>query len=115
MSPSILGGLAPRFRLIAARELTLALTLKPSFYVDYMMTETNVAAAVRRGNSEAEIRSWCETTLTPVWRGEPHEVLFDCYFACLICAAGRRGVQAQQHPSEVAQNPQGYPSHTKTR
>jgi SAM-dependent methyltransferase len=88
LSPSILAGLDPRFRLIAARELTLALTLTPSFYVDYMMTETNVAAAVRRGNSETEIRSWCETTLAPVWRGEPHEVLFDCYFACLTCAAG---------------------------
>jgi SAM-dependent methyltransferase len=88
LSPSILGRLNPRFRLIASRELTLALTLTPSFYVDYMMTETNVAAAVRRGNSEAEIRSWCETTLAPVWRGEPQEVLFDCYFACLTCAAG---------------------------
>ena len=88
LSPSILAGLDPRFRLIAARELTVALTLTPSFYVDYMMTETNVAAAVRRGNSEAEIRSWCETTLVPVWGGEPHEVLFDCYFACLTCAVG---------------------------
>lgn len=88
LSPSILGRLNPRFRLIAARELTLALTLKPSFYVDYMMTETNVAAAMRRGNPEAEIRSWCETTLAPLWRGEPQEVLFDGYFACLTCAAG---------------------------
>ncbi len=83
LNPSILAGLDSRFRLIAARELTLILTLSPSFYIDYVMTETNVAAAVRRGNSEAEIRSWCETTLAPVWLGEPHEVLFDCYFACL--------------------------------
>jgi SAM-dependent methyltransferase len=88
LSPSILAGLDPRFRLLAARELTLALTLTPSFYVDYIMTETNVAAAVRRGKSEAEIRCWCEMTLAPVWQGEPHDVLFDCYFACLTCGAG---------------------------
>ena len=88
LSPSILAGLDPRFHLIAAREFTLSLTLTPSFYFDYMMTETNVAAAVRRGHPEAEIRFWCETTLAPVWRGKPHEVLFDCYFACLTCAAG---------------------------
>jgi SAM-dependent methyltransferase len=86
LSPSILAGLNPRFRMIAARELTVALTLTPTFYLDYIMTETNVAAAVRHGTPEAGIRSWCETTLTPVWRGEPHEVLFDCYFACLTCA-----------------------------
>lgn len=83
LSPAILGKVDPRFRLIAARELTLALSLTPSFYVDYMMTETNVAAAMRRGIPEGEIRSWCEGTLAPVWRGEPHEVLFDCYWACL--------------------------------
>lgn len=88
LSPSILAGLDPRFRLLAARELTFALTLTRSFYVDYMMTETNVADAVRRGKSEAEIRSWCETTLAPVWQGDPHDVLFDCYFTCLTRAAG---------------------------
>jgi hypothetical protein len=53
------------------------------------MTETNVAAAIQRGQSEAEIRRWCETTLAAVWRGEPHEVLFDCYFACLARAAAQ--------------------------
>ncbi len=87
LNPSILAGLHPRFRLVAAREFTVALTVTPSFYVDYIMTETNVAAAVRRGESEAEIRSWCETTLGPVWRGEPHDVIFESYFACLTCPA----------------------------
>lgn len=86
LSPAILGGLDERFRLIAARELTIGLTLAPSFYVDYMMTETNVAAAVRRGDTEASIRAWCEATLAPVWQGEPREVLFDGYFACLARA-----------------------------
>ena len=83
LSPPILAGMDPRFRLIAGREFTVTLTLTPSFYLEYMLTETNVAAAIRRGTLESEIRSWCETTLGPVWRGEPQEVVFDCYFACL--------------------------------
>lgn len=85
LSPPILDGLDPRrFRVTVARALTAAIPLAPRFYVDYMMTETNVAAAVRRGVAEAEIREWCESTLAPVWQqGEPREVLFDGYFACL--------------------------------
>ena len=83
LSPSILAGLDARFCSVAAREFTVALTLTPSFYIDYAMTETNVSAAIRRGVPEAEIRSWCEETLSPVWGGEPHPVLFDCYFVCL--------------------------------
>jgi SAM-dependent methyltransferase len=104
LSPSILAGLDPRFRLIAARELTLALTLIPSVYVDYMMTETNVAAAMRRGISEREIRSWCETTLAPVWRGEPHEVLFDCYWACLARGSSNTGETIQDVIDEAEQD-----------
>ena len=83
LSPPVLAAIDARFCSIAAREFTVALTLSPAFYVDYAMTETNVSAAVRRGTPEAEIRSWCEETLSPVWGGVPHQVLFDCYFACL--------------------------------
>lgn len=86
LNPAILAGLDTGFRLIAARELTVGLTLTPAFYADYMMTETNVAAAVRRGETEASIRAWCESTLAPVWQGEPREVLFNGYFACLARA-----------------------------
>jgi SAM-dependent methyltransferase len=41
----------------------------PQFYLDYVLTETNVAAAVRRGVELAEVRRWCADSLAPVWRG----------------------------------------------
>jgi len=50
-------------------------------YADYMMTETNVAAAVRAGASPAPIRQWLEETLPAVFRGQTREVLFEAYFA----------------------------------
>jgi ubiquinone/menaquinone biosynthesis C-methylase UbiE len=50
-------------------------------YADYMMTETNVAAAVRAGASPASIRQWMEATLPAVFGGQTREVLFDAYFA----------------------------------
>ena len=60
-----------------------ALRSRPSFYLDYVMTETNVAAAVRRGVSQSEIRAWCAETLAPIWNGIEREVLFRGYFACM--------------------------------
>ncbi len=95
LSPAILAEIDSRFRLMAGREMTLGLRLDPAFYVDYMMTETNVAAAIRRGIPELEIRQWCEHTLAVVWRGEPREVLFDCYYACLGRAAGKATKQEE--------------------
>jgi hypothetical protein len=61
----------------------IGLTLTPEFYLDYAMTETNVAAAVRRGVPISEIRQWCQDTLGPVWEGRPREVLFRGYYACM--------------------------------
>ena len=51
--------------------------------LDYVLTETNVAAAVRQGAVRSEIRTWCAETLAPVWNGKPRDVLFHGYFACL--------------------------------
>lgn len=50
-------------------------------YADYMMTETNIAAALRAGESPAAIRQWMDATLPSVFRGQTREVLFDAYFA----------------------------------
>lgn len=83
LGPEILGRNATGFRLGEHESFEIALRLTPQFYVDYVLTETNVAAAVRRGEDLAGIRQWCVETLAPVWRGEPHEVLFRGYFACL--------------------------------
>lgn len=57
------------------------LALEAEFYGRYMMTETNVAQAARRGGDAGEIRAWVETTLRPVFAGRPREVLFDGYWA----------------------------------
>jgi SAM-dependent methyltransferase len=56
----------------------IGLTLSPDEYVGYLLTETNVAAAIERGRTAQEIRAWCEQTLADVFRG-PAEVLFRGY------------------------------------
>jgi len=83
LSPAILARLSSGFHLGAHRHFEIGLPLTRNFYVDYMLTETNVASAVRRGTDLPEIRSWCEQTLARVWRGAEREVLFRGYFACM--------------------------------
>ena len=83
LSPDILAELSSGFRLHTHRQFEIGITLTPDFYLDYVMTETNVAAAVRSGVPHSEIRSWCARTLAPVWNGSEREVLFRGYFACM--------------------------------
>jgi len=86
LNPEILAELDSGFRLHGQRYFEIEMTMTPDFYLDYMMTETNVAAARRRGVLRSEIRSWCTETLAPVWRGKERGVLFRGYFACLTPA-----------------------------
>jgi hypothetical protein len=88
LDPEILGGLAAGFELEAAERFELGVTLSRDFYVGYMMTETNVAAAMRAGAAEAEIEGWCRETLDPVWGEREREVVFAGYWACLKPAGG---------------------------
>jgi ubiquinone/menaquinone biosynthesis C-methylase UbiE len=83
LSPAILAEISPLFRLGGHEEFEIAIPLTQAFYVDYMMTETNAAAAVRKGVAASEIRSWCAGTLAPVWGTRERDVLFRGYFACL--------------------------------
>jgi SAM-dependent methyltransferase len=84
LDPQILGEIAPPyFRLESHQEFEIGLPLTHDFYEDYVMTETNVAAAIRAGASPEEIRQWCHRTLEPTWRASNREVLFQGYFACL--------------------------------
>src|SRR5260370_5029018 len=83
LSPGILADLSSGFHLDAHRQFEIGIRLAPEFYLDYVMTETNVAAAVRNGVSRSEIRSWCAETLAPIWQGVEREVLFRGYFACM--------------------------------
>ena len=72
------------FQLAWHERFRIPLLLDHNFYVDYMMTETNIAYAVRRGVATTqEIRSWCHRTLTPIFAGAKQEILFDGYMALL--------------------------------
>jgi SAM-dependent methyltransferase len=82
INPQLLAEVAPRFSVEADR-FEIALTLSPEFYLAYMLTETNVAYAVRSGIAYEEIRAWCIGTLHAVWHGADRDVLFRGYFACM--------------------------------
>jgi hypothetical protein len=83
ISPEILASLNCGFRVSSYENFSIGLTLTPEFYLNYVLTETNVAFAVREGSSYDEIRAWCSNTLRPVWSAQPHEVVFRGYFACM--------------------------------
>lgn len=83
LDPEILEGLDSGCRVGKRESFEIGLTLSPAFYLEYMLTETNVAWAVRQGTPYAEIREWCAATLAPVWAGREREVLFRGYFACM--------------------------------
>lgn len=86
LSPKILAQLDSGFRVQSYQNFEIGIALTPDFYLNYMMTETNVAAAVRRGVPSSEVRSWCAETLTPVWNCGEREVLFRGYFACMTAS-----------------------------
>jgi ubiquinone/menaquinone biosynthesis C-methylase UbiE len=67
-------------RLRSHEPLVVGLVLDPGFYLDYVMTETNVAEAVRAGASRHDIREWCRHTLAAVFP-DAREVLFRAYLA----------------------------------
>ena len=90
LSPEILAGLNSGFCVHTQQHLEIGVALTPEFYLDYVMTETNVASAARHGVPHAEIKSWCAETLAPVWMGSEREVLFRGYFACMRLIAPDR-------------------------
>ncbi len=83
LNPETLRDLATGFRLQSKEHFEIAIALGREFYLEYMLTETNVAFAQRRGIARQEIRSWCARTLDEFWREESREILFCGYFACL--------------------------------
>jgi SAM-dependent methyltransferase len=80
----ILADVSSGFHMVCQRHFEIAITLTPDFYLDYVMTETNVAAAVRGGVPRSDIRAWCAESL---WKDAPREMRFPGYFACLIADA----------------------------
>ncbi len=83
LSPAILADRATGFRIARGEEFALPLDLTPEFYLGYMLTETNVQDATRRGTALDDIRSWCEATLTGVFDGRPRPVVFRGYLVTL--------------------------------
>jgi len=83
LDPETLAGLDLGFCVWRHERFEIGLTLTPEFYLDYMMTESSVAAAVRGGVPREEIRSWCGASLGPIWEGREHEVIFRGYWACM--------------------------------
>ena len=81
LNPHILAAEAPGFRLHRAEEFVIPLPLSRDFYLEYMLTETNVAYAVRQGEPLDKIRRWCHDTL---WAEAEAEVLFPGYYALFV-------------------------------
>jgi SAM-dependent methyltransferase len=86
LDPDILSRVSMGFIVTAQERFEIPITLAPEFYLEYMLTESNVAAAVRAGIAQDEIRAWCAATLAPVWQGRDREVLFRGYWAVLEAA-----------------------------
>jgi hypothetical protein len=62
-------------------EALVAMTLDA--YLRYVMSETRIELAIAAGAGEMDIREWCGATLARVFGGEPRDVVFDCWFACV--------------------------------
>jgi SAM-dependent methyltransferase len=68
--------------LVVYESLVIATSFELDNYIDYIMTESNVAAAVDSGIPASEIRAWCEAGLRPFFQGSLR-IEFDTYYACL--------------------------------
>ncbi len=69
-------------QLVAHESLTVSVGFELEGYLDYLMTESNVGAAVRTGTHPSAIRAWCEEGLRPFFQPSVR-VEFDVYYACL--------------------------------
>jgi len=72
-------------RLQAYEELEIAVPMTLSTYLPYVLSETRVELAISHGVPEAEIRSWCQSTLVDVFGETEREVLFAAYVAYVTC------------------------------
>ena len=79
LDPATLAALPSGFTIRDSQRFEIPLTLSPSEYLDYAMTETNVAYAIAQGTAEADIRAWCTETIPT----SPREVRFPGYFVVM--------------------------------
>jgi len=83
ITPEFLAACDSGFRMEAHERFEISLWLDQAFYARYVMTETNVAQAIRDGGLEQEIRAWCEGTLVTVFQNSPQEVVFPGYLVVM--------------------------------
>ncbi|MBS1812915.1 MAG: methyltransferase domain-containing protein [Acidobacteria bacterium] len=62
-------------------ELEVAVPMTRNSYLRYALSETSIELAISRGVPEAEIRAWCQHTLSEIFDENPRDVLFDAYIA----------------------------------
>jgi len=82
LNPEIVRELAAGFLLQNQERFEIGIALDREFYLEYMLTETNVAFAQHGGIARQEIRSWCARTLDEFWHEGSRDILFRGYFAC---------------------------------
>lgn len=70
------------FRIAADDEFVVTIEMSADAYVDYLMTETNVAAAIAMGEDRDAIRNWISATFAPAF-ASPVLIDFDAWFAIL--------------------------------
>ncbi len=89
LDPASLAELAPRFDLSGSEQFQIGVPLDFASYLEYVLTETNVAWAVRNGDRFESIRGWCAGTLRQLFRDSQREVLFGGYIAYMAPRARR--------------------------
>ena len=84
LDPETLAALPSGFTVRDSQRFEIPLTMSRSAYLDYAMTETNVAHAISQGATETDIRAWCSQTIHHGSR----ELLFPGYFAVMTPQPG---------------------------
>jgi Methylase involved in ubiquinone/menaquinone biosynthesis len=74
------------FTMTADDRFVVTIEMSADAYVDYLMTETNVAASSAMGEDRDGIRDWITATFAPVF-ASPIPIDFDAWFAILHSAA----------------------------
>lgn len=108
LNPEIIAREASGFAVVAQEDFEISLTLAPEFYLNYMLTETNVAHALRQGSSYGEIRDWCAASLAPVWKNESHSVVFRGYYVSLLGFPGQPNLNRANYVAPLP-SPHGSP------
>lgn len=86
LNPKSIAALARGFDVLAAEEFEMEASMDVLAYSAYLMTETNVAAAIRRGGADSGIRRWLHDSLAPIFGGAALDVVFPGYVICLRAA-----------------------------